>query len=104
MIDRQDKDRIYYVNNRCELICADVNGFLDGKNDGVQDEEYKGPTDADIIYDLHQVDGKWMVWDVTTDEVSLVRNYKGQFNRIISEQGGFDELMRKMKKKLAEKE
>jgi phospholipid transport system substrate-binding protein len=61
-------------------------------------------TDADIIYDLHQVDGKWMVWDVTTDEVSLVRNYKGQFNRIITEQGGFDELMRKMKKKLAEKE
>jgi outer membrane protein assembly factor BamB len=45
-------NRIYYVNNRCELICADTEGFLDGKNDGVQDEEYKGPTDADIIWRL----------------------------------------------------
>ena len=45
-------NRIYYVNNRCELICADADGFLDGKNDGVQDETYKGPTDADIIWRL----------------------------------------------------
>jgi outer membrane protein assembly factor BamB len=45
-------NRIYYVNNRCELICADTEGFLDGKNDGVQDEKYKDPIDADIIWRL----------------------------------------------------
>src|SRR5262249_2247690 len=39
-------NRLYYVSNRCEVICADVEGFLDGKNDGVQDEKYKGKTDA----------------------------------------------------------
>jgi len=27
-------DRLYYVSNRCELICADAQGFLDGENDG----------------------------------------------------------------------
>jgi len=45
--------RLYYVSNRGELVCLDTEGFLDGKNDGpFQDEVYKGPTDADIIWRL----------------------------------------------------
>jgi outer membrane protein assembly factor BamB len=45
--------RLYYVSNRGELICLDTEGFMDGKNDGsFQDEVYKGPTDADIIWKL----------------------------------------------------
>jgi outer membrane protein assembly factor BamB len=45
--------RLYYVSNRGELICLDTEGFADGKNDGpVQDETYKGPTDADVIWKL----------------------------------------------------
>jgi outer membrane protein assembly factor BamB len=47
-----DGKRLYYVSNRCELICADTEGFADGKNDGVQDERDQGPTDADIIWRL----------------------------------------------------
>jgi outer membrane protein assembly factor BamB len=47
-----DGKRVYYLSNRCELICADTEGFLDGKNDGVQDEEYKDKTDADIVWRL----------------------------------------------------
>jgi len=43
--------RLYYVSNRGELICLDTEGFMDGKNDGpFQDEVYKGPTDADLIW------------------------------------------------------
>ena len=26
-----DGDRVYYVSNRCELVCADVNGANDGR-------------------------------------------------------------------------
>ena len=45
--------RLYYVSNRGELVCLDTEGFMDGKNDGpYQDEIYKGPTDADIIWKL----------------------------------------------------
>ncbi len=47
-----DGKRVYYVSNRCELVCADTEGFLDGKNDGVQDEQYKDKTDADIVWRL----------------------------------------------------
>lgn len=45
-------NRLYYVSNRAELVCADTEGFMDGKNDGAQDEKYKGPTDADFIWRL----------------------------------------------------
>jgi outer membrane protein assembly factor BamB len=45
--------RLYYVTNRGELVCLDTEGFLDGKNDGpFQNESYKSPTDADIIWKL----------------------------------------------------
>jgi outer membrane protein assembly factor BamB len=45
--------RLYYVNNRGELVCLDTEGFLDGKNDGpFQNEDRKGPSDADIIWKL----------------------------------------------------
>lgn len=47
-------DRLYYVNNRCELVCLDVNGLADG-NQGVQDEQYKDPTDADVIWRLDMI-------------------------------------------------
>ena len=44
---------------------------------------------------------RWMVYDVITDELSLVRNYRTQFQRIISGQG-YDGLLAKMKTKLNE--
>jgi len=47
-------NRVWFVNNRCEVVCVDTEGFRDGKNDGMQDEQYKGIDKADIIwsYDL----------------------------------------------------
>jgi phospholipid transport system substrate-binding protein len=60
-------------------------------------------SDAEIIYKLRKnVDG-WRVWDIITDESSLVRNYKSEFNKIITEKS-YDELIKTMKNKLAEKE
>jgi outer membrane protein assembly factor BamB len=48
--------RLYYVSNRCTLVCADTEGFLDGKNDGVTNEKYKSETDADVIWELDMID------------------------------------------------
>ncbi len=46
-------NRLYYVNNRGELVCLDTEGFMDGKNDGsFQDEVHKGQEHADIIWKL----------------------------------------------------
>ncbi len=46
-----DGDRLYYVSNQCQLVCADVDGFLDGKNDGpFKNEKHKEKQDADIVW------------------------------------------------------
>ncbi len=44
--------RVYYVSNQCQVVCADTEGFLDGKNDGFQGEKYQTKTDADILWQL----------------------------------------------------
>lgn len=46
-------ERVYYISNRCELICADTKGFHDNENDGpIKDEKLRGKHDADIIWRL----------------------------------------------------
>jgi outer membrane protein assembly factor BamB len=46
-----DGDRVYYVSNRAEVVCADLNGFADG-NQGGQSEKYQDATDADILWSV----------------------------------------------------
>src|SRR5262245_34312860 len=47
-------NRVYYVTNRCTVVCADVNGFADG-NQGFQKEWYDDATDADIIWEFDMI-------------------------------------------------
>src|SRR5262249_7888861 len=44
----------YYVNNRCTVVCADVDGFANG-NDGIQTEKYTTATDVDIIWEYDMI-------------------------------------------------
>jgi len=46
---------------------------------------------------------KWLVYDVVTDEQSMLENYRAEFNKIINKDG-FDALLKRMKSKLAEKD
>jgi len=49
-----------------------------------------------IDYRLHDVDGQWKVFDVVIDHVSLVNNYRAQFERVIAK-SSVQELLRKIK-------
>ncbi len=50
-------DRMWVVTNRCELMCLDTEGFLDGENDGkVQDEVDNEKEDADIVWNLDMIE------------------------------------------------
>jgi len=50
-------DRLYYVSNRCELVCADVEGLLDGENDGpYKSETYADKMDGDIVWTLDMIE------------------------------------------------
>ena len=51
-------DRLYYISNRCEVVCIDTEGFLDdGENDGPFTEETEtSERDADIIWSYDMMD------------------------------------------------
>lgn len=49
-----------------------------------------------IDYRLHDVGGQWKVFDVVIDHVSLVNNYRAQFERVIAKTS-VQELLRKIK-------
>jgi phospholipid transport system substrate-binding protein len=45
----------------------------------------------------------WVVYDVVTDEQSMLENYRAEFNKIINKEG-FDALVKRMKRKRDEKD
>jgi phospholipid transport system substrate-binding protein len=49
-----------------------------------------------VTYRLHKVDGKWKIYDVVAENISLVNNYRSQFNRVIA-RSSFEELLKIMK-------
>jgi phospholipid transport system substrate-binding protein len=51
-----------------------------------------------IAYRLHRLQGDWKIYDVVVENISLVNNYRSQFNRILSS-GSFDDLMKLLKEK-----
>lgn len=59
------------------------------------------PVTTRVDYVVHPDGGSWRVFDVITDDVGMIRNYRSQFNRIIAKEG-VDGLLAKMKKKMAE--
>jgi phospholipid transport system substrate-binding protein len=57
-----------------------------------------GKNPIPLTYLLEQKGGSWKIYDVTVDNISIVANYRNQFNRIINEQG-FDKLMADLRAK-----
>jgi phospholipid transport system substrate-binding protein len=46
---------------------------------------------------------RWLVYDVITDEQSMLENYRAEFNKIITKES-FDALLKRMKKRLEKSE
>ncbi len=57
-----------------------------------------GKASIPVNYMLERKDGGWKVYDVTVDNISIIQNYRNQFNRVINE-NGFDKLMADLKAK-----
>lgn len=56
---------------------------------------------VEIEYTLRRTSGQWRVVDVRTEGVSMVDNYRNQFNRII-DRDGWAELIARMERRLEE--
>lgn len=76
------------VNGTTARVVTTVKVTKDGRTEEVE-----------IEYRMHKTKTGWRVIDVITDEVSIVRNYRSQFNRIIR-RDSYEALVKKMRNKL----
>ena len=49
-----------------------------------------------VNYRLHLVQGDWKIYDVVIDDISLVNNYRSQFNRVLAK-SSFDDLLKQLR-------
>ena len=51
-----------------------------------------------VSYRLHRVQGDWKIYDVVVEDISIVANYRSQFERILAK-GNFDDLLKRLRDK-----
>ena len=67
--------------------------YLSAQNDGTQYSMVKtsvlmpGNSPIDLEFRLLNKEGRWQIYDVTVDAVSIIANYRNQFNRIMATKG-----------------
>lgn len=88
IIESYTDENILYLNERVDGGFADVNSKIVTS----KGEEYS------INYKAHLVGNDWKVYDVVAENVSLVNNYRSQFNRVIAKDS-YEELVRRLKDK-----
>jgi phospholipid transport system substrate-binding protein len=87
-IESYTDEKIVYVGERLDGGYADVNSkVLTNKG-----EEFS------LNYKTHFVGGEWRVYDVVVENISMVNNYRSQFNRVISN-ASYEELVRRLRDK-----
>jgi phospholipid transport system substrate-binding protein len=82
----QEKREIQYVGEQVDGSRASV------KTNVVTRRNQQVP----IEYRVQKADGRWLIYDVLVEGISLVNNYRSQFNRIITS-SSYNDLVQKMK-------
>jgi phospholipid transport system substrate-binding protein len=54
--------------------------------------------ESPVTYRLKRTDGKWRVYDAVVENISIVNNYRSQFDRVISK-SSYEELKKMLKEK-----
>jgi phospholipid transport system substrate-binding protein len=88
IIESYTDEKIVYLNERIEGGFADVGSKIFTS----KGEEYS------IHYKAHLVSNEWKVYDVVAENISLVNNYRSQFNRVIAN-SSYEELLRRLRDK-----
>ncbi len=90
-IESYNNERIVYLNETQD------NGYAEVRSKVITPKR----DEFSLDYRLLNENGKWMVYDVVIEGVSLVSNYRSQFNRIITA-NGYPELVKKLQTKSEE--
>ena len=51
-----------------------------------------------VNYRLHWIESEWKIYDVIVEDISIVNNYRSQFNRILAK-GSLEDLIKQLKEK-----
>ena len=51
-----------------------------------------------VLYKLRQVNGQWKVYDAVVDNISIINNYRSQFDRVIA-RNSYEELVKRLREK-----
>jgi phospholipid transport system substrate-binding protein len=87
-IESYTDEKIIYVGEKLDGNYAEVNSkILTNKG-----QEFS------IDYKTQIVSGEWKVYDVVVENVSMVNNFRSQFNRVINN-SSYEELVRRLKEK-----
>ena len=87
-VDLYAGEKVVYGREAVEDDYAQVETtFISAKGEGFS-----------VVYRLRRVGGKWKVYDAVVENISIVNNYRSQFDRVISK-SSFEELKRLLKEK-----
>jgi len=83
-----DGQKVVYTGETVDQDYAEVGTKIITKKGEAYSADYK----------LHRVAGKWKVYDIVAEGISVVNNYRSQFNRVIVN-SSVEELLKKLKEK-----
>jgi len=87
-VDLYAGEKVVYGRETVEDNYAQVETtFISAKGEGFS-----------VVYRLRRVGGNWKVYDAVVENISIVNNYRSQFDRVISK-SSFEELKRLLKEK-----
>ena len=88
-IDQYDGERIVFGRESVDQDFAQVESkIVDAKGEA-----------SSLVFRLHRTDGKWKVYDAVVEDISMIGNYRSQFDRVISS-SSYEGLMKKLKEKI----
>jgi len=96
LLENSYAGKIESYNNEKIIYIKDI---VDGDYAEVKSKVVTANRDEFTLdYRLFKQNNKWMVYDVIIEGVSLVSNYRSQFNKIITA-NGYDKLVKKLQSK-----
>lgn len=117
--ERTEEERQQFISLFTELVQKTYAGTLDRYNAAVKfyydqeriddkfaevDTRIFDPTQNKafaVTYKLHQKNDKWLIYDIVAENVSMVRNYRNQFDRILSK-SSYKDLVQTLQTKIKE--
>jgi phospholipid transport system substrate-binding protein len=91
-IEAANGDKVVYLSERADKDYAEVvTKVISPKGE-----------ETSMTYKLHPIESDWKVYDIVVENVSVVNNYRAQFNRVLSN-ASMDELIKRMKEKRFQK-